>query len=75
MKEEFHAWSKSENTVTRHAGVLALAAIVQAFPYSVPSFLPGVLMLLCPHATDDQPIKVSKLLKINLLHSLLTQSV
>ena len=54
----------------RHAGVLSLAAIILAFPYTVPSFLPDVLMSLCRHATEPQPVYVS-----NALSKLLTKDV
>ena len=50
---------KSGNAlVVRHAGALGLAALVLAFPYSVPPFLPDVLMRLCQHASDVNPIRV-----------------
>ncbi|KAL7079669.1 hypothetical protein ACQ4LE_001115 [Meloidogyne hapla] len=48
--------SSPHQSIERHSGVLALASIVLAFPYSVPSFLPKVLMHLCKHATEPQPI-------------------
>uniref|UniRef100_A0A915MLI2 Proteasome activator complex subunit 4 C-terminal domain-containing protein n=1 Tax=Meloidogyne javanica TaxID=6303 RepID=A0A915MLI2_MELJA len=48
--------SSPKQSIERHSGVLALASIVLAFPYSVPSFLPKVLMHLCKHATEPQPI-------------------
>ncbi|KAF7624668.1 hypothetical protein Mgra_00010059 [Meloidogyne graminicola] len=48
--------SSPKQSIERHSGVLTLAAIVLAFPYSVPSFLPKVLMHLCSHATEPQPI-------------------
>ncbi|KAF7632932.1 hypothetical protein Mgra_00007634 [Meloidogyne graminicola] len=51
--------SSPKQSIERHSGVLALAAIVLAFPYSVPSFLPKVLMHLCSHATEPQPIYVT----------------
>uniref|UniRef100_A0A0N5ACP9 DUF3437 domain-containing protein n=1 Tax=Syphacia muris TaxID=451379 RepID=A0A0N5ACP9_9BILA len=57
MIKEFCNWSVCEKVSRRHAGVLALSAVVQAFPYTVPSFLPNVLMQLCPHASDKQPIQ------------------
>ncbi|CAJ0582017.1 unnamed protein product, partial [Mesorhabditis spiculigera] len=41
----------------RHAGVLGLAGVVLAFPYSVPHFLPDVVMKLCRHSTDDNPMR------------------
>uniref|UniRef100_A0AAF5RV59 Proteasome activator complex subunit 4 C-terminal domain-containing protein n=1 Tax=Wuchereria bancrofti TaxID=6293 RepID=A0AAF5RV59_WUCBA len=55
--DTFYEWSREENDTKRHAGVLALSAIVQAFPYSVPSFLPKILMQLCRHTCDKQPMQ------------------
>ncbi|VDM39814.1 unnamed protein product [Toxocara canis] len=55
--KEFCSWSRTENGPRRHAGVLALSAVVQAFPYTVPPMLPNVLMQLCRHATDKQPMQ------------------
>ena len=40
----------------RHAGVLGLAAVVSASPYSVPKFLPEVLLNLTDHVGDPPPI-------------------
>uniref|UniRef100_A0A915D6A4 Proteasome activator complex subunit 4 C-terminal domain-containing protein n=1 Tax=Ditylenchus dipsaci TaxID=166011 RepID=A0A915D6A4_9BILA len=45
----------SKDPIEQHAGVLSLSAIIQAFPYSVPDFLPEMLMALCKHAHDPQP--------------------
>ena len=36
------------------SGILGLCAFVEAFPYDVPSFLPGVLMELSTHLNDPQ---------------------
>ncbi|MFH4984298.1 hypothetical protein AB6A40_011007 [Gnathostoma spinigerum] len=58
MIKRFCLLASAKNGPERHAGVLALSAVVQAFPYSVPAFLPDVLMKLCPHASDGQPIQV-----------------
>ena len=41
----------------RHAGVLALVALVQLAPYDVPTWLPEVLELLATFHNDAQPIK------------------
>jgi len=57
LVKEFAKWSRSDNAIDRHAGVLALAAIVLAFPYTVPLCVPNVLMTLCRHATEKQPIQ------------------
>uniref|UniRef100_A0A914LUY5 Proteasome activator complex subunit 4 C-terminal domain-containing protein n=1 Tax=Meloidogyne incognita TaxID=6306 RepID=A0A914LUY5_MELIC len=51
--------SSPKQTLERDSGVLALASIVLAFPDSVPSFLPKVLMHLCKHATEPQPIYIT----------------
>lgn len=40
------------------AGILGLGAIVRAYPYDVPNFLPEVLMTLSNHVHDPQPIQV-----------------
>jgi len=42
-----------------HGGILGLCAIVLAFPYDVPKFLPEVLMELSRHVHDPNPIKSS----------------
>ncbi|KAI1719470.1 proteasome activator complex subunit 4 [Ditylenchus destructor] len=47
--------ASSKQSEEQHSGVLALSAIIQAFPYSVPSFLPSLLMALCKHAHDREP--------------------
>ncbi|XP_067941422.1 proteasome activator complex subunit 4-like isoform X2 [Watersipora subatra] len=40
-----------------HTGVLGLGAIVSAYPYEVPEFIPDVLMILSDHIHDAQPIQ------------------
>lgn len=45
----------------RQCGVLGLAALVEAFPYSVPSWLPYVVNELATHLLDPVPIAVSVL--------------
>ncbi|VDN35061.1 unnamed protein product [Gongylonema pulchrum] len=57
FQKRFYEWSRESDERIRHAGVLALSAIVLAYPYSVPSFLPEVLMQLCPHTSDKQPMQ------------------
>uniref|UniRef100_A0AC35TN15 Proteasome activator complex subunit 4 n=1 Tax=Rhabditophanes sp. KR3021 TaxID=114890 RepID=A0AC35TN15_9BILA len=52
----FYKWVKSPLTLQRHAGALALSSVVQAYPYSVPSVLPEILMHLAKIVTDKQPI-------------------
>lgn len=49
---KFSTAAHSKDQIQGHAGVLGLSAIVLAFPYSVPEFLPGVLMTICRFATD-----------------------
>mmetsp|Transcript_12243 Transcript_12243/g.17765 ORF Transcript_12243/g.17765 Transcript_12243/m.17765 type:complete len:109 (+) Transcript_12243:1-327(+) len=41
----------------RHAGVLGLAALVGAYPYDVPSWMPEILVLLAQHVVDPMPIR------------------
>jgi proteasome activator subunit 4 len=50
-------WTTSPNSLRRHAGVLALQAVIRAFPYTVPSFLPEILMTICRHANEREPIR------------------
>uniref|UniRef100_A0A5S6QTL5 Proteasome activator complex subunit 4 C-terminal domain-containing protein n=1 Tax=Trichuris muris TaxID=70415 RepID=A0A5S6QTL5_TRIMR len=59
-------WSKSKDTVVRHGGVLGLAAIVDSNPYSVPNYLPDVLMALC-NQTGDSAQLISSTAKSTLL--------
>jgi len=42
-----------------HGGILGLCAIVLAFPYEVPRFVPEVLVELSRHLHDPNPIKSS----------------
>lgn len=42
----------------RHSGVLGLAALVGACPYSVPDWLPDVLDEMALHLHDPAPIQV-----------------
>lgn len=42
--------------VQRHAGALGLRALVEAFPYSVPAWMPDVLVKFCLHVSDVDPI-------------------
>lgn len=48
-----------EALIKRHAGVLGLSALVEAYPYDVPEFMPQILMDLSNHVNDPQPIQVS----------------
>lgn len=49
----------SKSVVARHSGILCLCACVDAHPYTVPDYLPGILTLSSDHLTDPQPISVS----------------
>ncbi|KAL0486457.1 26S proteasome subunit beta-4 [Acrasis kona] len=42
-----------EHVITRHSGVLGLSAIIQAFPYTLPDFLPPLLVLLAQYSSDQ----------------------
>lgn len=46
-------------TVIRHSGILCLCACVDAHPYTVPDYLPGILTFLSDHLTDPQPISTT----------------
>ncbi|CAH1792982.1 unnamed protein product [Owenia fusiformis] len=48
-----------ESLIKRHAGILGLSALVQAYPYDVPEFMPQVLMDLSNHLDDPQPIQMT----------------
>lgn len=48
---------KGKPLAERHAGVLALVALMQLAPYDVPAWLPEVLELLGSFHTEPQPIK------------------
>ena len=39
-----------------HSGILGLCAIVEAYPYDVPTFVPDILIELEKHLHDPQPI-------------------
>ncbi|GMT08718.1 hypothetical protein PFISCL1PPCAC_15 [Pristionchus fissidentatus] len=54
---EFIAAVASDSLTLRHSGVLGLCSIVQAFPYSVPPFMPDILAFLCRHGREKEPIK------------------
>ena len=49
----------SEVIVKRHAAVLGLASLVQAFPYEVPQWMPETLVTLAGCVSDPTPIAVS----------------
>jgi hypothetical protein len=47
----------AEALSARHAAALTLAAVLQSFPYSVPSFMPAVCVALADASRDPQPLK------------------
>ncbi|CAI5451722.1 unnamed protein product [Caenorhabditis angaria] len=51
LVQKFDTAATSDNAIESHGGVLGLSAIVLASPYSVPRFLPDVLMRICRFAT------------------------
>jgi proteasome activator subunit 4 len=51
--------TQSPDLLERHAGVLALSAVILAYPYTVPSFIPDFLMKFCRFSSEKQPIQVS----------------
>ncbi|KAK6754916.1 hypothetical protein RB195_013722 [Necator americanus] len=57
LLDAFNDRANSTDPIIRHGGVLSLSAIVLAAPYSVPSYLPDVLMRLCRFASEKQPIR------------------
>ncbi len=50
--------SFSGHLVLRHSGVLGLAALVEAYPYTVPDWLPDVVDEISAHLNDPAPINV-----------------
>ncbi|EYB92924.1 hypothetical protein Y032_0188g1139 [Ancylostoma ceylanicum] len=57
LLDAFNDRANSTDPIVRHGGVLSLSAIVLASPYSVPPYLPDVLMRLCRFASEKQPIR------------------
>eukprot|EP01027_Heterolobosea_sp_BB2_P003693 GEZU01005571.1.p2 GENE.GEZU01005571.1~~GEZU01005571.1.p2 ORF type:complete len:107 (+),score=30.05 GEZU01005571.1:297-617(+) len=43
---------EQEAMIMRHCGVLGLSALVLAFPYEVPAFMPQILMRLASYQND-----------------------
>lgn len=58
FQASFSDRANSTDPIIRHGGVLGFSAIVLASPYTVPSYLPDVLMRLCRYASEKQPIRV-----------------
>ncbi|CAG8548665.1 30916_t:CDS:10 [Gigaspora margarita] len=48
-----------EAILTRHAGVLGLSCLVNAFPYDVPKWMPEVLVKLAECISDPAPIQAT----------------
>ena len=48
----------AEFLVKRHSGVLGLSSLIEACPYSVPEWLPEVLVQVASHNHDPAPIQV-----------------
>lgn len=46
-------------TVARHSGLLGLQAVVHAFPYSVPDWMPNVLLRISEHVNDPEPLRAT----------------
>lgn len=59
LQEMSYDLANSNDLLNKHAGVLALSAVILAFPYTVPNFIPYVLMKFCRFASEKQPIHVS----------------
>ncbi|KAJ2721997.1 Proteasome activator BLM10 [Coemansia sp. Benny D115] len=49
--------SYGKTVLTRHAGVLGLSCLVLAFPYTIPDWLPEVLVVLANCIDDPNPIQ------------------
>ena len=52
-----HDAKRSAALLRRQSGLLGLASIVRAFPYSLPSYMPQVLVELSKHLSDPDPLK------------------
>eukprot|EP00761_Pharyngomonas_kirbyi_P004793 gb/GECH01004798.1/.p1 GENE.gb/GECH01004798.1/~~gb/GECH01004798.1/.p1 ORF type:complete len:1870 (+),score=407.61 gb/GECH01004798.1/:1-5610(+) len=48
--------SSSSQIASKHSGILGLSALISAFPYDIPDFMPEVLVQLSRHASDPAPI-------------------
>ncbi|KAJ2289711.1 Proteasome activator BLM10, partial [Coemansia sp. RSA 2706] len=47
----------ARRVLERHAGVLGLSCLVLAFPYTIPEWMPGVLVQLSGCIDDPNPIQ------------------
>jgi len=59
-----------EKLITRHGGILGVCAIVNASPYDVPDYLPGLVEHLCHFTNDPAPIKVEQKFRLNSIYNL-----
>ena len=49
--------SKNADSITmKHAGVLVISGLVQAYPYGIPVWLPDTLVQLAQHVSDPAPV-------------------
>ncbi|XP_017776330.1 PREDICTED: proteasome activator complex subunit 4-like isoform X2 [Nicrophorus vespilloides] len=51
-----HRQGVASNICVRHAGVLGLCSFINAHPYDVPDYIPGIFEDLGAHLSDPQPI-------------------
>ncbi|KAF9940539.1 hypothetical protein BGZ65_006679 [Modicella reniformis] len=49
----------TEALVKRHAGVLGLSSLLEAFPYDVPEWMPGVMVFLADYFSDPPPVSTT----------------
>ncbi|KAF9193043.1 hypothetical protein BGZ51_004276 [Haplosporangium sp. Z 767] len=49
----------SEALVKRHAGVLGLSSLLDAFPYDVPKWMPEVMVFLSGYFSDPPPVSTT----------------
>lgn len=49
----------SEAVVKRHAGVLGLSCLLEAFPYDVPQWMPEAMVFLAKYFSDPPPISTT----------------
>jgi proteasome activator subunit 4 len=57
---KFHSTTKStKDVIVRHGAVLGIVALILAFPFEVPAWMPKCLVLLIPCISDVTPISVN----------------
>ncbi|KAG0312267.1 hypothetical protein BGZ99_009606 [Dissophora globulifera] len=49
----------SDALVKRHAGVLGLSSLLEAFPYDVPNWMPEVMVFLSNYFSDPPPVSTT----------------